>query len=134
MHLFAPTDAPTAHIVSTPVYFGNLELRILYDVQNSTLLKPLGTRAFADSGCIFVLCTFLGGGYVHLGIDTLDTITLLENGGYFVIVSTVLGYLVIVSSVLRVKCYSVQGTGYRVIVSRVPTAGYEFSENTAVKG
>ena len=69
-----------------------------------------------------------------MGIDTLDTITLLENGGYLVIVSTVLGYLVIVSSVLRVKCYSVQGTGYRVIVSRVPTAGYEFSENTAVKG
>ena len=64
--------------------------------------------AFADSGCIFVLCTFPSGGYVHLGIDTLDTITLLENGGYLVIVSTVLGYLVIVSSVLRIKCYGVQ--------------------------
>ena len=66
-----------------------------------------------------------------MGIDTLDTITLLENGGYLVIVSTVLGYLVIVSSVLRVKYYSVQGTGYRVIISRVLD---EYSENTAVKG
>ena len=46
-----------------------------------------------------------------MGIDTLDTITLLENGGYLVIVSTVLGYLVIVSSVLRVKCYGVQSIG-----------------------
>ena len=54
-----------------------------------------------------------------MGIDTLDTITLLENEGYLVIVSTVLGYLVIVSSVLRVKCYGVQSTGYRVIVSIV---------------
>ena len=37
----------------------NLELRISYDVQNNTLWKPLGTRAFADSGCIFLLCTQL---------------------------------------------------------------------------
>ena len=66
-----------------------------------------------------MLCTFPGGGYVHFEIDTLDTITLLENEGYLVIVSTVLGYLVIVSSVLRVKCYGVQSTGYRVIVSIV---------------
>ena len=56
-----------------------------------------------------------------MGIDTLDTITLSENGGY----------LVIVSSVLRVKYYSVQGTGYRVIISRVLD---EYSENTTVKG
>ena len=69
-----------------------------------------------------MLCTFPGGGYVHFEIDTLDTITLLENGGYPVIVSTVLGYLVIVSSVLRVKCYGVQSTGYRVIVSMVLSA------------
>ena len=74
-----------------------------------TALKPLGTRAIVDSGCIFVLCTFPGGGYVHFEIDTLDTITLLENEGY----------LVIVSSVLRVKCYGAQSTGYRVIVSIV---------------
>ena len=47
--------------------------------------------------------------YVHFEIDTLDTITLLENGGY----------LVIVSSVLRVKCYGVQSMGYRVMVSIV---------------
>ena len=51
-----------------------------------TALKPLGTRAIVDSGCIFVICTFPGGGYVHFEIDTLDTITLLENGGYLVIV------------------------------------------------
>ena len=58
-----------------------------------------------------MLCTFPGGGYVHFEIDTLDTITLLENGGYPVIVSMVLGYLVIVSIVLRVKCYGVQSIG-----------------------
>ena len=69
-----------------------------------------------------MLCTFPGGGYVHFEIDTLDTITLLENGGYLVIVSTVLGYLVIASSVLRVKCYGVQSMGYRVIVSTVQKA------------
>ena len=67
----------------------------------------------------FVLCTFPGGGYVHFEIDTLDTITLLENGGYLVIVSAVLGYLVIVSRVLREKCYGVQSMGYRVIVSMI---------------
>lgn len=56
-----------------------------------------------------MLCTFPGGGYVHFEIDTLDKMTLLKNGGY----------PVIVSSVLKVKCYGVQRMGYRVIVSMI---------------